>query len=53
VLFIILIGGVGEMSKKRKKWEFTPKRRASMKKAQEEHVRLVELGKKARARGMR
>lgn len=31
-------------------WVFTAKRKESLKKAQKEHVRLVNLGKKARNR---
>ena len=37
----------------RKPWIFTQKRKSSLKAAQQEHVYLVELGKKARAKGMR
>ena len=33
-----------------KRWVFTEKRKASLKKAQREHVRLVKLGKAARGR---
>jgi len=33
---------------KEKKWIFSPKRRASLKKAQRVHVELVRLGEKVR-----
>jgi hypothetical protein len=39
--------------KGRKPWVFTQSRKASLRKAQKEHQALVELGKRARARGMR
>jgi hypothetical protein len=41
------------MVKERKRWIFTLARRNTLKKAQKEHVRLVRLGKRARARGIR
>jgi len=41
------------MARRKKDWVFTSKRRASLSKAQKEHVKLVDLGKRARARGMR
>ena len=37
----------------KKDWEFTPKRRKSMQKAQKKHSYYVKLGEKAEARGMR
>jgi len=37
----------------RKQWRFTEGRKQALRKAQKEHVKLVELGKRARARGMR
>ena len=37
-------------TKEKKRWVFTLKRKASLKKAQKEHVRLVELGKCAARR---
>ena len=40
------------MAKERKRWIFTARRKEALKKAQKEHVRLVEFGKRARARGM-
>ncbi len=36
-----------------KRWEYTRKRQAAMRKAQLRHKRLVELGKRAWARGER
>ena len=41
------------MAKKKRVWRFTESRKSSLRKAQREHVRLVVLGKRARARGMR
>ncbi len=50
----MLIGGIGKMAKKeRHPWRFTEGRKKSLRLAQREHVRLVNLGKRARARGMR
>ena len=40
-------------SKAPKVWKFTLGRREALKSAQKEHARLVELGKRARAKGMR
>ena len=34
----------------RKQWVFTARRREALKKAQKEHVRLVKLGERVRAR---
>lgn len=36
--------------KHRKEWVFTTKRKEALRKAQKEHVRLVQLGKRVRAR---
>ena len=41
---------ISRMVKNRKPWVFTEARKRSLKKAQREHVRLVELGKKVRGR---
>jgi hypothetical protein len=41
------------MAKKKKEWRFTFGRKASLRKAQKTHAYLVDLGKRARARGMR
>jgi len=37
----------------RREWKFTKGRRESLAKARKEHVNLVRLGEKARARGMK
>ncbi|MDD4876992.1 MAG: hypothetical protein PHQ86_07705 [Dehalococcoidales bacterium] len=41
------------MARKKKIWRFTEGRKQALRKAQKEHQVLVELGKKARARGMK
>ncbi len=37
----------------KKRWILTPKRKIALHKAQQVHKYLVELGKRARAKGMR
>ncbi len=41
------------MAKKKRRWQFTPKRQRSMAKAQERHKTYVRLGKRAWGRGER